>query len=127
MRGVAAGREAQPEPVAEPDAVAEEAPPPEPSRLPRRRPRREAAESRSDRKPASPQPRRDAARPERREEAGAASGRSTRRQRGPEAIMRRAVERFNSSEERRKVAGLIRSLGEPQAACGRTRAASWRS
>ena len=30
--------------------------------------------------------------------------------------MRRAVERFNSSEERRKVAGLIRSLGEPQAA-----------
>ena len=29
--------------------------------------------------------------------------------------MRRAVERFNSSEERRKVAGLIRSLGEPQA------------
>jgi hypothetical protein len=30
--------------------------------------------------------------------------------------MRRAVERFNSSEERRKVAGLIRSLGEPHAA-----------
>jgi hypothetical protein len=30
--------------------------------------------------------------------------------------MRRAVERFNSSEERRKVAGLIRSLGEPRAA-----------
>ena len=29
--------------------------------------------------------------------------------------MRRAVERFNSSEERRKVAGLIRSLGEPYA------------
>jgi hypothetical protein len=29
--------------------------------------------------------------------------------------MRRAVERFNSSEERRKVAGLIRSLGEPDA------------
>jgi hypothetical protein len=29
--------------------------------------------------------------------------------------MRRAVERFNSSEERRKVAGLMRSLGEPQA------------
>jgi hypothetical protein len=35
--------------------------------------------------------------------------------RGPEALMRRAVERFNSSEERRKVAGLIRSLGEPNA------------
>ena len=30
--------------------------------------------------------------------------------------MRRAVESFNSSEESRKVAGLIRSLGEPQAA-----------
>jgi hypothetical protein len=30
--------------------------------------------------------------------------------------MRRAVERFNSSDERRKVAGLIRSLGEPHAA-----------
>ena len=30
--------------------------------------------------------------------------------------MRHAVERFNGSEERRKVAGLIRSLGEPQAA-----------
>jgi hypothetical protein len=30
--------------------------------------------------------------------------------------MRHAVERFNGSEERRKVAGLIRSLGEPRAA-----------
>jgi hypothetical protein len=30
--------------------------------------------------------------------------------------MRRAVERFNSSEEPRKVAGLNRSLGEPRAA-----------
>jgi hypothetical protein len=30
--------------------------------------------------------------------------------------MRRAVERFNSSDEPRKVAGLIRSLGEPHAA-----------
>ena len=29
--------------------------------------------------------------------------------------MRRAVERFNGSEEPRKVAGLIRSLGEPRA------------
>jgi hypothetical protein len=38
-----------------------------------------------------------------------------RAKRGPEALMRRAVERFNSSEERRKVAGLIRSLGEPHA------------
>jgi hypothetical protein len=40
----------------------------------------------------------------------------TRRRRGPEAIMRHAVKLFNSSEECRKVAGLIRSLGEPQAA-----------
>jgi hypothetical protein len=30
--------------------------------------------------------------------------------------MRRAVERFNSSDQPRKVAGLIRSLGEPHAA-----------
>jgi hypothetical protein len=30
--------------------------------------------------------------------------------------MRHAVERFNGSEERRKVAGLVRSLGEPRAA-----------
>jgi hypothetical protein len=30
--------------------------------------------------------------------------------------MRHAVERFNGSDERRKVAGLIRSLGEPRAA-----------
>ena len=30
--------------------------------------------------------------------------------------MRRAVERFNGSEEQRKVAGLVRSLGEPRAA-----------
>ena len=30
--------------------------------------------------------------------------------------MRSAVERFNSSEDRRKVGGLIRSLGEPRAA-----------
>jgi hypothetical protein len=30
--------------------------------------------------------------------------------------MRSAVERFNASEDRRKVAGLIRSLGEPDAA-----------
>jgi hypothetical protein len=39
-----------------------------------------------------------------------------RPRRGPEAIMRSAVERFNSSDDRRKVGGLIRSLGEPRAA-----------
>jgi hypothetical protein len=39
-----------------------------------------------------------------------------RRRRGPEALMRHAVQRFNGSDEPRKVAGLIRSLGEPRAA-----------
>jgi hypothetical protein len=39
-----------------------------------------------------------------------------RPRRGPEALMRHAVERFNGSDERRKVAGLVRSLGEPRAA-----------
>ncbi len=49
-------------------------------------------------------------------ELQAVSPRSPQPRRGPEAIMRGAVESFNSSEESRKVAGLIRSLGEPQAA-----------
>lgn len=35
--------------------------------------------------------------------------------RGPEALMRSAVEYFNASEERRKVAGLIKALGAPHA------------
>jgi len=48
--------------------------------------------------------------------AGEAATRKPRPRRGPEALMRRAVERFNGSDERRKVAGLIRSLGEPRAA-----------
>ena len=39
-----------------------------------------------------------------------------RRRKGPEALMRKAVERFNTSDEVRKVAGLIRSLGAPRAA-----------
>jgi hypothetical protein len=51
-----------------------------------------------------------------REPAGEAAPKKPRPRRGPEALMRRAVERFNGSEERRKVAGLIRSLGEPRAA-----------
>jgi hypothetical protein len=115
--------EAQPEPVAEPDAVAEEAPPPEPE--PEPAPQAEAAPEPAEeserpraRKPARPRAKREA-RPQvaAKKEAGAASGRSTTRKakRGPEALMRRAVERFNASEERRKVAGLIRSLGEPNA------------
>jgi hypothetical protein len=48
--------------------------------------------------------------------AGEAAPKKPRPRRGPEALMRRAVERFNGSEERRKVAGLVRSLGEPRAA-----------
>jgi hypothetical protein len=57
--------------------------------------------------------------PERRDQGeadGEAAPRTPRPRRGPEAIIRRAVECFNSSQEPRKVAGLIRSLGEPRAA-----------
>jgi hypothetical protein len=110
--------DAQPEPAAEPEAAAEEPRPPEPA------PEAEATPEQADeaetrpraRKPAKPRAKRQA-QPAAKKEAGAASGRSTTRKakRGPEALMRRAVERFNASEERRKVAGLIRSLGEPNA------------
>jgi hypothetical protein len=62
------------------------------------------------------QPKRQPKRQSKRQPAGEAAPRKPRPRRGPEALMRRAVERFNGSEERRKVAGLIRSLGEPQAA-----------
>jgi hypothetical protein len=51
-----------------------------------------------------------------RQPAGEAAPRQPRPRRGPEALMRRAVQRFNGSEEQRKVAGLVRSLGEPRAA-----------
>jgi hypothetical protein len=57
------------------------------------------------------QPKREPKKP-----AGESAPKKTRPRRGPEALMRRAVERFNGSEEPRKVAGLIRSLGEPHAA-----------
>src|SRR6185312_11105939 len=66
---------------------------------PKRRPRQQA-KGRTTPEPAKPVAAQPAPRP----------------RRGPEAIMRAAVERFNSSEEPRKVAGLIRSLGAPQAA-----------
>jgi hypothetical protein len=36
--------------------------------------------------------------------------------RTPERVMRRAIERFNASDEARKVAGLCRSLGQPNVA-----------
>jgi hypothetical protein len=68
-------------------------------------------------KPRAAKPRR--AQPKRqptRQAAGEAAPRQPRPRRGPEALMRRAVQRFNGSEEQRKVAGLVRSLGEPRAA-----------
>jgi hypothetical protein len=112
--------EAQPEPVAEPDAVAEEAPAPADERVPEPEARPGPAEQ-PERRPLGRRPSKPRAtrqtRPRAANEAAPASGPSTTRKakRGPEALMRRAVERFNSSEERRKVAGLMRSLGEPTA------------
>jgi hypothetical protein len=112
--------EAQPEPVPEPDAVAQETPAPADERVPEPEPETRPAQQPEKRprapRPAKPRAKREA-RPRAAADAGPASGRSTTRKakRGPEALMRRAVERFNSSEERRKVAGLIRSLGEPNA------------
>jgi len=112
--------EAQPEPVAEPDAVAEEAPAPADERVPEPEARPGPAEQ-PERRPLARRPSKPRAtrqtRPRAANEAAPASGPSTTRKakRGPEALMRRAVERFNSSEERRKVAGLMRSLGEPTA------------
>jgi hypothetical protein len=50
------------------------------------------------------------------EPAGEAAPKQPRPRRGPEALVRRGVQRFNGSDETRKVAGLIRSLGEPRAA-----------
>ena len=74
-----------------------------------------------DAKEAAPQPaaKPRPAQPKRRpapEPVGEGAPKKTRPRRGPDALMRRAVERFNGSDERRKVAGLVRSLGEPRAA-----------
>jgi hypothetical protein len=57
----------------------------------------------------------------RRSKAGRSSSRPQATPRGqaertPERILRRGVERFNASAEPRKVAGLIRTLGEPRVA-----------
>lgn len=70
-------------------------------------PSKSRAKPRARRQPRSRPAKRTAERPK--------PARKSPAKRGPEALMRRAVDRFNSSEERRKVAGLIRSLGEPQA------------
>ncbi len=86
---------AAPEPAEEPQPATRRKPAKPPTRRqPRSRPAKRSA------KPAAERPK---------------PARKSPAKRGPEALMRRAVERFNSSEERRKVAGLIRSLGEPQA------------
>jgi hypothetical protein len=99
----------QPEldPAPEAPAPAAESAAPEPSPVARRPEATRARPPRPQAKPRSKRPPTDAA-PEARPAA--------KPRRGPEAIMRTAVERFNSSEEPRMVAGLIRSLGEPQAA-----------
>jgi hypothetical protein len=62
------------------------------------------------------QPKRKPKREPSQQPAGEAAPRKPKPRRGPEALMRRGVQRFNGSGETRKVAGLIRSLGEPQAA-----------
>jgi hypothetical protein len=99
-----------PEPQADAQPEVEAEAPPEPKPPEPAKPRRQA-KPRAKRQPRSPSSK-TGAKP-------AAERRKPRRKsqarRGPEALMRRAVERFNSSEERRKVSGLMRSLGEPQA------------
>jgi hypothetical protein len=110
--------EAQPEPVAEPEAAAAPEAEPAPETEAKSEVAEESEKPSRARKPAKPRAKRQARpRAAAKQESAAAPERATTRKakRGPEALMRRAVERFNSSEERRKVAGLIRSLGEPNA------------
>ena len=85
-----------------------------PAKQPREKPRAKRARPQAER-PRKPAPQQTKPRPTRRPAAGTGE-RKPRPRRGPEALMRRGVERFNRSEEPRKVAGLIRSLGEPHAA-----------
>jgi hypothetical protein len=93
--------EAAAAPEAEPQA---QEPAPEPSKARRQAKPRAKREPRSRSAKTSANPAAERRKPRRKSQA----------KRGPEALMRRAVERFNSSEERRKVSGLMRSLGEPQ-------------
>jgi hypothetical protein len=115
-----ARREPEPEQARESPV---EARPPEPE--PEPQPAAEAPVPEAAKEPAPPK-RRAPAMPRARRQPRARTAKSTagegdrprrrsRAKKGPEAIMRRAIERFNSSEERRKVAGLMRSLGEPRA------------
>ncbi len=111
-------------PRREPESGPEQAPPREVRQPAQQAPRPEGtpepkwvADSEQEPRPAKrrARPRTPKRRSTRTEERATATLRRRRAKRGPEALMRRAVERFNSSEERRKVAGLMRSLGEPQA------------
>jgi hypothetical protein len=101
--------EPQPQTAPEPEPKEEPAPAKRPSAKPRAR--RQTPTRPTKRAAKGPEER--ATGTQRRSPTG--TQRRSRAKRGPEALMRRAVERFNSSEERRKVAGLMRSLGEPQA------------
>jgi hypothetical protein len=103
--------EPQPEPAPEPEPrpAAEPTPPAVKEQPPaERRPAKPAP-------PREPRPRTATRTGTRAQKQSTGGPRRTRAKRGPEALMRRGVERFNSSEERRKVAGLMRSLGEPHA------------
>lgn len=109
-----------PEPAEPAEAVEHEAPESEkPASVEKPAGRKKPA---GQRKPAAERPKRRPARqakrqPKEQPKSPAAAVAKPRARRGPQALMRRAVERFNGSEEEtRKVAGLIRSLGEPQAA-----------
>jgi hypothetical protein len=110
-------RKPRPEPAQEGGEDARAPAEPAPAETPaveaeaRTAPRKAPEESR-----ARPQARPAERRPARRAATDAVPSQAPQPRRGPEAIMRGAVESFNSSEESRKVAGLIRSLGEPQAA-----------
>ena len=81
---------------------------------PASKPAREKSRSPQGERPKRRAPKQAKPRPKR-EPATRTGERKPRPRRGPDALMRRAVERFNRSEEPRKVAGLIRSLGEPHA------------
>ena len=105
LRGGAATMEADPREPEKPEASAT------PRRAqPAKRPQRPAAE------PPAKRQRPQAKRQPKRQPATMAAPSKPRPRRGPEALMRRAVQRFNGSDEPRKVAGLIRSLGEPRVA-----------
>jgi hypothetical protein len=111
-RGTATQREAahQRERAAEEGHA--DAPPAKEPDEPAAEPKKPPPKPRAKRQPRQPAKKRQPAK----QQGGQATPRKTRPRRGPDAIMRDAVDRFNSSDKPRKVAGLIRSLGEPNAA-----------